>query len=277
MVWGGCTAKRARSWQSIQPVRAGQCMLHARSRVQQLMQPVGACQHLAGTSTWGATRRLASSRLVGDRMEKVSVATAHAFATDDDGDAADRALLLRAAIQRDVDVDRLLEAIERLERSQKRMHGTRSESDGHFQRSIFWWVFLSEKNPRRNYYVPIKALLNLDTTASPMAISNAVYIDDTPVLRFNGTFELFADKPTIVRRMAPNLTNKCCFVFDFYDAEFVGNNLLGILPEFVRDALELSRNGRVSQSAFTIILNDGTILLCRGPDGLGMWLNEKSA
>jgi hypothetical protein len=107
-------------------------------------------------------------------------------------------------------------------------------------------------------YVPIEAVQTFNTATQE--ITNGIFAWANPLLKFNGKLEWVADK----RRLE----------FDFFSLEVLGNDVTQSLPEFVRDAAGLSRDGLVMKRKpfFTFIACDGNVLVGRGGGGgVALW------
>lgn len=187
------------------------------------------------------------------------------FTGSDDAGAAERELLLRAATERDVEGDDVVSAMQALEALKPSGDAILASLGARWRLVFTTGDKKTEKNFGRISYVPIKAIQEFDPKATPMAINNGVYLGDSPALQFTGDFKWDSDKRLLE--------------FDFYNIELFGNDITGILPEFIRDGAGLTRDGLEfkKRPSFTFFVCDGKILVGRGAGGgLALWINDDS-
>jgi hypothetical protein len=199
------------------------------------------------------------------------------FGGTSNGDgAAERELLLRAATTRDVEGDAVVAAIKTLEKlarapSQSLLPFLPGKPDLLPSLRARWRLVFTtgdkktEKNFGRLNYIPIKAVQEFNPQEAPMAIANGIYVGEVPVLQFRGSFTWLADAMRLE--------------FDFYNIELFGKDITSVLPQGLRDAAGLTRDGLefTKRPFFNFYVCDGTILVGRGAGGgIALWINEES-
>ncbi len=122
-----------------------------------------------------------------------------ATATSDTEIQEAKALLVRAAETKLENPDRVLDALESLEKNCKKKH---KEDPAAFSKDIMdnisgeWRLIFTtgtkerqKKSGGRVNYFPLKAIQKFDATVEPKVIENGIYAWNLPLLRFSGDFD----------------------------------------------------------------------------------------
>ncbi len=131
--------------------------------------------------------------------KKSSFLASTSTATPDTEIEEAKSLLCRAAETKLENPDRVLDALESLEKNCKKKH---KENPAEFSKDILdnisgeWRLIFTtgtkerqKKSGGRVNYFPLKAIQSFDATVEPKVIENGIYAWDLPLIRFSGDFD----------------------------------------------------------------------------------------